>query len=157
MKMSEALECAKMHFEDGTDFGSCDFTTDEEYEEYCEYVEMGPGGFYDEFSGVLKFSNDFIAEYGNPCDIEQYQDEYEKFKLQWLIDHNYSLKDFFSAVLDVYQSILSGEDKPSFTKWIKDNNQLMEAQNMFENEIGFNGEIWPCFDEWFYNDRKELD
>ena len=60
---------------------------------------------------------------------------YEKFQYQWLIDHRYSLLDVINA-LDEY--------KPS-----------MNLLNVFENweyEQGFDGQIYPCVDEYYNTD-----
>lgn len=57
------LDIAQMHFETGVNFDRNDFNDDEEYDEYLRYVEMGPAGFYEEFSDVLDFDPDFVSEY----------------------------------------------------------------------------------------------
>lgn len=77
--------------------------------------------------------------------------EYELFKLQWMIDHGYTLRSLMDW-LDRYlaeemSEFLDGNDidldlNPSsiFSRW--------------ESESGFNGNIYPCFEEWLENDRE---
>lgn len=75
--------------------------------------------------------------------------EYELFKLQWMINHGYTLR----ALMDYL-------DK--FTSEKIDNCELFDDISLnvsdlfseWEAEFGFNGNIYPCFEEWFENDRK---
>ncbi len=62
------LEVAKMYFETGhgpTDDAEEYFETPEEYEEYLQYIEMGPAGFYEAFKDDLDFDDMFVQEYGD--------------------------------------------------------------------------------------------
>ena len=58
------LEAALMSFESGHSFDPKDFNSKSNYEKYCEYMDYGPEGFYEEFHDQLDFSSDFIEEYG---------------------------------------------------------------------------------------------
>lgn len=78
LEYEDALEAALMSFESGHNFNESDFSSVEEYNEYINYMDMGPVGFYNEFHDELDFSDDFISEYG----YEVSQDEtfnYEDF------------------------------------------------------------------------------
>lgn len=59
---------------------------------------------------------------------------YEYYKLQWLIDHEYSLNDLINKLSEIIQQ------NPSVT--------LQKTYKQWESEIGFNGEIWDCKEEW---------
>lgn len=65
--------------------------------------------------------------------------QYEVYKLQWLIDHGYSLEDVIEAVEVTMEQI------PSLTK-------LTEAFIIWETEIGFNSEIYASYDEFLVNE-----
>ena len=77
--------------------------------------------------------------------------EYELFKLQWMIDHGYTLRSLMDE-LDRY----SAEEMSEFL----DGNVIdldLNPSNIFsewESERGFNGNIYPCFEEWLENDRE---
>lgn len=42
---------------------------------YAELINMGPGGFYEEFRDELDFDPDFVAEYGDEDDNDDFDDE----------------------------------------------------------------------------------
>lgn len=70
---------------------------------------------------------------------------YEKYQLEWMIQHGYSLEDLFSRMDEIVQESYHSTDRP-LPSW---------AYEDFE-EIGFKGaEIWPCEDEWEDNDKDE--
>lgn len=41
------------------------------WEYYCELVNLGPAGFYEEFKDVYDFDPMFVEEYGDPEDEEE--------------------------------------------------------------------------------------
>ena len=64
-------------------------------------------------------------------------DDYEVFKLKWLADHGFTLKDAFIAAVNYSKenvSLLLGNPEQSFDIW--------------ESERGFDGMIYPCEREW---------
>lgn len=70
--------------------------------------------------------------------------EYEKFKLKWLADHGYTLKDLFIAAvkysIDADEGFLDGDIGEAFDTW--------------EFERGFDGEIYPCREEWLESENS---
>lgn len=70
---------------------------------------------------------------------------YERYQLQWMIEHGYSLEDLFSRMDEIVEESYHSTDRP-LPSW---------AYEDFE-EIGFKGaEIWPCQDEWEDNDENK--
>lgn len=69
---------------------------------------------------------------------------YEKYKLQWLIDHNHSLNDLIQELEDyINQEFwLSSDPKINLSKAFKE----------WESDIGFNSEIYACEEE--FNDAE---
>ena len=69
---------------------------------------------------------------------------YEKYQLQWMIDHDYSLDDLIKSISE-YGVDCQGDyamEPELFWQWEKDS--------------GFGGEIWACYAEWLENEgRKE--
>lgn len=60
---------------------------------------------------------------------------YERYQLEWMIEHGYSLDNLVNA-LENYRQNTFGLD-------------LNELFNEWESEIGFKeSEIWACRDEW---------
>jgi len=62
------------------------------------------------------------------------QKAYEKFKLQWMINHGYTLTDLINEL----EKMRHEEDD-------------MALQTLFadwEYGFGFSSEIWPCFEEY---------
>lgn len=70
-----SLELAQMSFETGHYLDREDFDRDEDYEEYIEYMDLGPSGFYEEYKDELDFDPDFASEYGDNEDSSDYLDE----------------------------------------------------------------------------------
>ena len=66
---------------------------------------------------------------------------YEKYKLQWLIDHNYSLTDLIQELED-YINQESSDIKINLSKVLKE----------WELYVGFNSEIYACEEE--FNDAE---
>lgn len=61
--------------------------------------------------------------------------EYELFKLEWMISHGFTLKDLMSELAVTWENSDWDGDLPSiFMDW--------------EYDSGFGGTIWPCFEEW---------
>lgn len=59
---------------------------------------------------------------------------YQKYQLQWMIDHDHSLDELFDS-LERYQIETEHETILGlFDDWVWD--------------TGFGGEIWACLDEW---------
>lgn len=68
---------------------------------------------------------------------------YENYQLQWLIDHRYSLDDLMAALQAYKQDC--GDEEPE---------DIRELFNQWEMEIGFNGEIYACYEEFLNNDYR---
>ena len=66
--------------------------------------------------------------------------DYQKYQLQWMIDHDCSLQDLIRELTDLQYS------DP------EDSNQISEAVDelfaQWEADIGFNGMLWACEAEW---------
>lgn len=73
-------------------------------------------------------------------ELAQLRTQYEKFKLQWMADHGYTLESLVASLAADLED--SGEP-------------LWETYQTWEKETGFGSEIWPCFDEWLENEKEE--
>lgn len=66
--------------------------------------------------------------------------EYEKYQLQWMISHGYSLRDLISELTQMQYDDPEDSDRIStpiselFDEWVAD--------------VGFGSEIWACEAEW---------
>lgn len=69
--------------------------------------------------------------------------KYEKYQLQWMIDHGYCLTDLIKELDQL------AVDRP--------NDSIMELYQGWEQDRGFNSEIWACQDEWAENEALEPD
>lgn len=68
--------------------------------------------------------------------------EYEKYRLQWMLDHDYSLPDLLERLSDIAMNENLDEIQNPRV-------MLNEAFERLEYEQGFkNKEIWLCKDEW---------
>ena len=67
---------------------------------------------------------------------------YEKYQLDWLKNHNFSIKDLLQKI-----------EKIPFSR---ERNIVEDKLDAFE-EIGFDGEIYVCFKEFLDNEFQEKD
>lgn len=75
--------------------------------------------------------------------------EYEKYKLQWMMEHDYSIKNLVDE-LTAHQ-YADPEDSDHISTPV---NELFAK---WERDIGFGSEIWACEAEWLECKRKELE
>lgn len=73
-----------------------------------------------------------------------HMNEYEKYQLQWLMEHGYSLADFVKALIPHVNEVSSIEPDANIAYCLK------EGFYDFKNE-GFNGDIWLSEEEWKQN------
>jgi len=69
--------------------------------------------------------------------------QYDGFKLQWMIDHDYTLEDLIRE-LGIY---------------VQESDDAMSVRTTFEQwelNAGFGGAIWPCYQEWLECEGAEL-
>lgn len=60
--------------------------------------------------------------------------KYEIFKLQWMLDHGYTLDDLIHELQLLQNKNQDDSIKTLFDDW--------------EYGYGFGSEIWPCYEEW---------
>jgi len=68
---------------------------------------------------------------------------YQQFKLKWMLDHDWTLEDLISELSEQMRDS-SGEES------------LEEIFKMWEEDAGFGGSIWPCFDEYIECVEEEI-
>lgn len=67
---------------------------------------------------------------------------YEKYKLDWMLQHGYTLKDLVSEL----SGCMGEEDE-----------DLITTFDIWESDYGFGSEIWACFDEFIDNEYQDED
>lgn len=68
---------------------------------------------------------------------------YERFKLWWMIQHGYSINELLSLYSDFWGEVeADSEGYDDFRAFIED--------------TGFNGEIWPCFNEFLVTEFRDV-
>ena len=70
--------------------------------------------------------------------------KYEKFKLTWMLDHNFTLADLIHEL-----DALRVESDPSLSM------ETIFAD--WEFGYGFGSQIWPCFEEFLECEYKEME
>lgn len=68
-------------------------------------------------------------------------DAYEAYRLQWMIDHGYTLPRLVRELARMQ------EEFPDLG--------LEDLWEEWKQEYGFNGEIWASYTEWLNNEGKE--
>ena len=66
--------------------------------------------------------------------------DYQKFQLQWMIDHNHSIDELIDELTRVQMD------------WAEENEPVQDIYDAWESDVGFGGELWPCEEEWKYNE-----
>ena len=72
----------------------------------------------------------------------KFMSDYEEYKLEWMIDHGYTLGDLMSE-LTAYQNSLSKDVIIPVSKLFEE----------WEKAIGFGSSIWACEEEWTKHQR----
>lgn len=67
---------------------------------------------------------------------------YQKYQLQWMIDHDHSLEEMMSEMLATSRDGFDGDVVDLFNEW--------------EFSHGFGGEIWACLGEWEDCEEKNI-
>jgi hypothetical protein len=62
--------------------------------------------------------------------------DYQKYQLQWMINHNHSLDELIDE-LDRCQM-----------DWAENGESVSDIYKAWEQNIGFASEVWACFNEW---------
>lgn len=65
---------------------------------------------------------------------------YQKYQLQWMIDHGYSLQDLMRELTDLQFGDPEDSDQIS--------TPISDLFDEWEADIGFGSEIWACEAEW---------
>lgn len=66
--------------------------------------------------------------------------DYQKYQLQWMIDHGYSIQDLVRELRDYQYSDPEDSDHISAP--------IDELFSEWELDVGFGSEIWACEEEW---------
>ena len=80
-------------------------------------------------------------------DLNDPKQAYEIFRLQWMIDHGYSLEDL---VRNLESMILEDENESGVRT------DLPSLFQDWEFGIGFDGSIWPCYQEFLENEYLDM-
>ena len=68
--------------------------------------------------------------------------DYEKFRLQWMLDHGHSLRELMEELQSLQYDDPEDSDRIS--------TPIQELFQEWEQDRGFGSEIWPCEAEWVY-------
>ena len=74
-------------------------------------------------------------------------DAYNRYKLAWMLEHKHDINEFCDILTDLLYDELSQKSNYIDVDQVKD--AMREAQRRFENDHGFDGELYACFPEWF--------
>lgn len=66
---------------------------------------------------------------------------YEKYKLDWMLHHGYTLEDLVGALSDYMEEV---------------NEDLVVVFDVWESDCGFGSEIWVCFDEFIDSEYQDM-
>lgn len=75
--------------------------------------------------------------------------DYEKYQLQWMIDHGHSLQELMNVLADTANKQMNMGGNVYYI--------FAELFDIFKNEVGFTGEIWASEPEWKNNEEREDD
>lgn len=66
---------------------------------------------------------------------------YKKYKLDWMLQHGYTLEHLVEEVTDYMDEV----------GW-----PFKETYKLWERDCGFDGEIWVCYDEFLDNEYQDV-
>ena len=65
---------------------------------------------------------------------------YEKYKLDWMLHHGYTLKDLVSELSGCME---------------EEEEELVDVFDIWESDYGFGSEVWASFDEFIDNEYQD--
>lgn len=77
---------------------------------------------------------------------------YEKYQLDWMMQHGYSLQDVFEVLKEGYIKSCESGDIDGGTSCDAD----LEALEVYFDEYGFGGEMYVCYDEFLYAEYTDV-
>ena len=145
VSLAEMLSEAHKEFSNEYETGELDqFKPNNKFHLYNFIIEGEEEDNPDRWCGIEEY---FEKPSALPSD-EELRKLYEQYKLQWLIDHGYTLNDIINQLQELYDNPYFDEDN--------DSNLISNLFDMWEDEFGFPGaEIWACYDEWLKNDCED--
>lgn len=75
---------------------------------------------------------------------------YEAYKLDWMISHGYSLRDYLNAIIQEDEEARAAGDYPE-----GDTDKIFETLNDSFEERGFGGSLWACKDEFLESEFQD--
>ena len=92
---------------------------------------------------LISDKTDVVAE---DTSSERTKKAFERFKLQWMLDHGYTLADLIECM-----EVMIHEDEQDGLR-----TKLSELFDRWEFGVGFvDGSVWPCYDEYMQNEAQE--
>ena len=79
---------------------------------------------------------------------------YRLYQLNWIARHGESVSSLLMSVLCYYLSEL---DESGTSAILDTEDKIKELCRNWENDEGFRGEIWACFDEFLDSEYKDED
>ena len=70
--------------------------------------------------------------------------EYEKYRLNWMIEHGHTLPELIRQLNRLYYET----DDVGLS--------IEEVWEMWEEEYGFDGSLWVCYEEWAQAEGKDV-
>lgn len=69
--------------------------------------------------------------------------EYERYRLNWMIEHGHTLPQLIRQLNRLQEECEEGTS-------------VEELWKMWEEEYGFDGELWVCYEEWAQAEGKDI-
>ena len=69
--------------------------------------------------------------------------EYERYRLNWMIEHGHTLPQLIRQLNRLQEECEEGTS-------------VEELWEMWEEEYGFDGELWVCYEEWAQAEGKDI-
>ena len=73
---------------------------------------------------------------------------YEAYKLHWMITHACTLKEMLHEINDIATEIVEEDAMSAATDGSSMETLMRKAEDTFLMDVGFDGSLWACFDEF---------
>lgn len=105
----------------------------EQFKEECEETD-------DEIECIDRKHEWGIINPNFKTDLDVKKIAYEKYKLDWMLHHGYTLEDLVNSLSDCMEGV---------------NEDFVVVFDIWESDYGFGSEIWACFDEFIDNEYQD--
>lgn len=82
---------------------------------------------------------------------------YEAYKLQWMLSHGNTVTELFNTMTDIAIETVEENPMDAATDESSTKSLMRNARKTFVSEMGFDGSLWVCKEEFLQSEFKDVE